>query len=132
MNRHSFFKYLAFWTGGKGGPSADRGPRTALRSQPAVRFTSEQLDQLHEILAPGRDDANRSHAPAWDDRDAGGPERQARFLRAVDRAIAEIATSRRRGKGFLPLATLTGNPRPPEGAGDRRGRSRTGPRRRPA
>ena len=132
MRRHSLFKYLAFWTGGKGRSSADRGPRAAIRSQPLVRFTSEQLDQLHEILAPGRDDANRSQAPAWDDREAGAPERQARFLRAVDRAISEIATSRRRDKGFLPLARLTANPRPPEGDGDRRGRSRTGPRRRPA
>jgi hypothetical protein len=106
MRQHSFLKFLASWTGGFRVSSAPgqawqravAGTTFASPSMPAVSFSPEQLDQLSGLVAPGHDAASWDRSPRWDDRDAASDCRQDRFLRTVDRAIAEIAEPRRRRK----------------------------------
>jgi hypothetical protein len=129
MRRHSLLKYLAFWTGEIGRPSAAPGPASSAR--PSVCFTPQQLDRLYEDLAPGLPEIPPERSSVWHDEGADMVRRQARFLCTVDRAIAEIATSRKRSLGFPLRTSLTRHRRPSEAADPRR-RTRTGPRRRPA
>ena len=112
MRRNSFFRYLAYWTEGAERSSAGRRPRPLCPGPTAVRFTPDQLDELSEILALCRDTTPVDRPSTWHDDDAASVDRQARFFRAVDRAIAEIATSRRRSKGFHALASFARYRRP--------------------
>ena len=106
MRRPSFLKTLSSWTARSRGTSAGDPPwpRASIRPmmgsfrEVAVSFTPEQLDQLGEMLAPGRDGAPSDRPPPWHDRDAASAGRQVRVLHAVDRAIADLANPRGRRK----------------------------------
>jgi hypothetical protein len=59
-----------------------------------ARFTPEHLDQLYEILVRGPDHAPSDRPAGWHDRNTASARREDRLLRAVDRAIAELAAPR--------------------------------------
>jgi hypothetical protein len=104
MRPHSFLKFLVSWTGGIRVSSASgrrwhrppASPTFPTPTKPTVSFSPEQLDLLSGLLAPGRDDAHWDRSPRQAARDATSARRQERFLRTVDRAIAEIAGPRGR------------------------------------
>ena len=106
MRQHSFLKFFAFWNGGFRVAPASEGrwqrpavrPSSACASTPAATFSPEQLDHLSVLLAPGGDDAFADRSPLWVNGAAAIAGRQERFLRTVDRAIAEIAGPRGRRK----------------------------------
>lgn len=121
MRRPALLEYLTSWTGRRRASSSTVSPRLqGLIPRPyrAPSFTTIQLDRLGEILTS--------------DGDTATAERQARFLGAVDRAIAEMAGPRERRKRSPFSATIRPDRGSSEAGGDRRGRSRSGPRRRPA
>lgn len=128
MRRPSLIRYLTFWKGDAPSSPTVRRRRSSYASRPPVRFTPQQLDQLGDVIIPAG-----VEAPAgWHDVETPAAEPEARFLHAVDRAIDEIAAGRRRRKELASPASVTSYRRPAEAAGDRRGRTRNGPRRRPA
>lgn len=132
MRRDSFFKYLTFWTGGTGRSSSDPRPRPPSCSRSSISFTPQQLDRLYEDLTPDLAEISPERSSLRHDEGAKRGDRQARFLCTVDRAIAEIARSRKRGMGFPLRTSLNRYRRPSEAARDPRYRTRSGPRRRPA
>jgi hypothetical protein len=103
MRPHAFSRFLAFCTGGlRRGPASDRPwqdpfaePPWAAPSPPVVHFSPEQLDRLAEIVMPVGDLRTRDRSPVWDGADTDPTSRDERFLRVVDRAIADIAAPRR-------------------------------------
>jgi hypothetical protein len=120
MRRPAVLQYLKSWTGrGRGSSAAlPRQPGQGPGPSAEPGFTMCQLDRLGEMLAC--------------DGDAASSERHARFLGAVDRAIAEMASPRERRKRSLASGSFRPYRESSEAAGDRRGRSRSGPRPRPA
>ena len=103
MRPHPLSKFLAFWTGGlRPEPAADRRwqhpsaePAWAAPSPSSVRFSPEQLDHLAEVVLPAGGTPARDRSPEWDRADTDPTGRDERFLRVVDRAIADIAAPRR-------------------------------------
>jgi hypothetical protein len=75
-------------------PAAE--PPWAVPSPSTVRLSPEQLDQLAEVIWPVDGTLARDRSPEWDRADTDPAGRDERFLRVVDRAIADIAAPRRR------------------------------------
>jgi hypothetical protein len=90
MNR-SVFEDLAIRTETAPGSSAGRRPTSTSLAGPAFRFTTDQLDRLRRILSPDQAETPADRSPQWEGTDDASDDREARYLRAVDRAIADMA-----------------------------------------
>jgi hypothetical protein len=90
MNR-SVFEDLAIRTETARGSTVGRRPTSTSLARPQFRFTADQLDRLRRILSPGAAETPADRSPQWEEMDDASDDREARYLRAVDRAIAEMA-----------------------------------------